>query len=1108
MSKIFKDPKGLAGQLHNLTSWEVLLLNKMYETELFNSLDLVFHKDNVDFNDLRSMILRVLKDWKRDKYLEYLKIYHLSNLIDYKYSISRSINSYADTLLKNNIDFLLSKAGYLPDKIISNFLTEEVQKEIQQLESTMNTKDLFNPNDEYMTLMNLLNCLTYPKLFNYYYNIIRIIDHIKSDEKRYFLYKESEYLDVLVLSALGRCKIWSSISKDTKNSAKAIPKLWDWAQLMKTENKELDFQIHLSVQSKKHKIQTAKKYILKTANPELIEAVRRGRYSEVKRLLDNGASIESTDPSTIKNQGPLHIACLNGDLGMVKLLEKYGCDFESLDFEQMTPIYYAIQSENIEVIDYLVSKGVDLEHRECQDRTPFYWACCQCSPKIVDYLYRLGCKINVVSKLKRSPLSKAAYIGRADIVELLLSYEGIEIDQLDNRGRTPLHNAVWGKTGGREGKRVGSTQQEDCPEAAQLLLEKGAQVNLKDADGNTPLAIAAASHADRSIPILIAFGGELNVQNKLGETPLYQASKYGHIEICKLLLENYNPDPFIRSNQGIDSFGAAIYHKHPELTQYYIEKFNEKIINNEDYFEEIVKLSIDNFQGKDAEEIITRLFKVKKAPKEKFLSEQTVKAFIRSKNIKIVKCLFSYLELWKTLYPKELAHIVRVIVEEAIDLNWVECCRHALSIYTLEINQLAWSVSRFPALFLYLPDDFLFIIENFNIDLFATDKNGETLLHHLVKKRNTSLLLNLLNYLIQLIKEKKVALNINLKDIDFEKISKFIQAKNKQGNSALEYALIKKYYDVHNIITKFMGENLEVTIQLAKYKADILEKEPVRLHKQKEKLVEVITKLEDLAVETMEAKFDDSHLFFKRVNEAESSKIRETYEKFLSCNENDRAGFFEKLISQKPVKFIQEESDLAECAEDLKKYTLIGVDLEYHIEEDRTPKVGFVCLLQISTVDRDYMIDGIKLHSVIPKYLTEIFASENIVKCFHGCDSDLKWLKSDFDIDVVNLFDTAKAMMIIMNDKTAYSLSTVSCRYLNYALDKSFQQADWRVRPLPQGMMDYARLDSSVLLYLWWAMIKELTPNQAIHLAKKLVKKSWRTVEKSNLPRIAVISLS
>ena len=72
----------------------------------------------------------------------------------------------------------------------------------------------------------------------------------------------------------------------------------------------------------------------------------------------------------------------------------------------------------------------------------------------------------------------------------------------DENKRTPLHNACWGPEGGRTGKKSALIP-EDSPECARVLLEHGAAIDLKDEKGNTALSIAASTHADGCVRVLL-----------------------------------------------------------------------------------------------------------------------------------------------------------------------------------------------------------------------------------------------------------------------------------------------------------------------------------------------------------------------------------------------------------------------------------------------------------------------------------------------------------------------------------------------------------------------------------------------------------------------------
>ena len=67
----------------------------------------------------------------------------------------------------------------------------------------------------------------------------------------------------------------------------------------------------------------------------------------------------------------------------------------------------------------------------------------------IKYLYEKGCSINTQSSLGRSALSKACYLGLVDVVAFLMQCPGIILETQDTKGRTALHNSVFGPKGGR-----------------------------------------------------------------------------------------------------------------------------------------------------------------------------------------------------------------------------------------------------------------------------------------------------------------------------------------------------------------------------------------------------------------------------------------------------------------------------------------------------------------------------------------------------------------------------------------------------------------------------------------------------------------------------------
>lgn len=153
----------------------------------------------------------------------------------------------------------------------------------------------------------------------------------------------------------------------------------------------------------------------------------------------------------------------------------------------------------------------------------------------------------------------------------------------------------------------------------------------------------------------------------------------------------------------------------------------------------------------------------------------------------------------------------------------------------------------------------------------------------------------------------------------------------------------------------------------------------------------------------------------------------------------------------------------------LKKAREIAVDLEHH---DAHSYQGIVCLMQISTRDKDYIIDTLKPWRLELQVLNRVFANPAVIKVFHGSHSDIVWLQRDLGIYVVNLFDTYHAAVALGYRQR--SLKYLLEKFEDFQAEKQYQLADWRMRPLLAGMMEYARSDTHYLLHIFDCMRNEL----------------------------------
>jgi exosome complex exonuclease RRP6 len=154
---------------------------------------------------------------------------------------------------------------------------------------------------------------------------------------------------------------------------------------------------------------------------------------------------------------------------------------------------------------------------------------------------------------------------------------------------------------------------------------------------------------------------------------------------------------------------------------------------------------------------------------------------------------------------------------------------------------------------------------------------------------------------------------------------------------------------------------------------------------------------------------------------------------------------------------------------ELKTAKEIAVDLEHH---DNRSYIGIVSLMQISTRDKDWIVDTLKPWRRKLECLNEVFADPNILKVLHGAYMDIMWLQRDLGLYVVGLFDTYHAARTL--GYPGGSLAYLLERHVQFKAQKQHQLADWRVRPLPEEIFEYARADTHFLLYVYDNMRNEL----------------------------------
>jgi ribonuclease D len=124
--------------------------------------------------------------------------------------------------------------------------------------------------------------------------------------------------------------------------------------------------------------------------------------------------------------------------------------------------------------------------------------------------------------------------------------------------------------------------------------------------------------------------------------------------------------------------------------------------------------------------------------------------------------------------------------------------------------------------------------------------------------------------------------------------------------------------------------------------------------------------------------------------------------------------------------------------------------------------VDRIYLLQLSTREHTAIIDPVPIGR--PAGLGRLLEDPGVEVVFHDADYDLRLLWQDYGWQVRRIFDTRVAAQLL--GIRAFGLAALLERYFGVKLDKKFQRADWSMRPLTPGMLEYAAQDTIHLLEL------------------------------------------
>ncbi len=197
----------------------------------------------------------------------------------------------------------------------------------------------------------------------------------------------------------------------------------------------------------------------------------------------------------LRAYGGLHAAAARGDVAEIERRIAAGEDREATDARKRTPLHVAAFQRRHEAARTLLRLGADPDKQEVDRYDIVTIAAVANDVEMLKIAIAGGGNARAItSRYDGTALIAAAHLGHAEVVRVLIA-AGAPLDHVNNLGWTALIESIVLGDGGKT-----------HTETLAALVKAGANVNIADRGGTTPLQLAKARGYGEMVRILTAAG--------------------------------------------------------------------------------------------------------------------------------------------------------------------------------------------------------------------------------------------------------------------------------------------------------------------------------------------------------------------------------------------------------------------------------------------------------------------------------------------------------------------------------------------------------------------------------------------------------------------------